>query len=70
MIRLPFDGGCNDRPARRKIYIAALSDAATLARIQNVELFLYAGKANQPQYDTNHVSPYRLPTCTLKLKYN
>lgn len=39
LIRLPFDGGCKDRPARRKIYIAALSDAATLARIQNVELF-------------------------------
>ena len=50
-IRLPFDGGCNDRPARRKIYIDAFSDVATAAGAQEVKLFLYAGKAIQPQYD-------------------
>jgi hypothetical protein len=41
-----------DRPAQ-KYDIDALSDAATLARIQNLKLFLYAGKAIQPQYDAN-----------------
>jgi hypothetical protein len=60
MIRLPFDGGYKDRPARTKIDIDALSDAPTLAGIRNVRLFLYAGKANQPQYDTNHVIPFVL----------
>ena len=52
-IRLPFDGGCNDRPARTKIYIDALSDVATNAEAQAVKLFLYARKAIQPQYDAN-----------------
>ena len=52
-IRLPFDGGCNDRPARRKFYIDAFSDVATAAGTQEVKLFLYAIKAIQPQYDAN-----------------
>ena len=34
MIRLPCDGGCNDRPARTKIYIDAFSDVATAVGAQ------------------------------------
>ena len=43
--QLPFDCGCNDRPARTKIYIDALSDVATSAGAQEVKLSLYARKA-------------------------
>ena len=52
--KLPFDCGCNDRPARRKFYIDAFSDVATAAGAQEVKLFLYARKAIQPQYDANN----------------
>ena len=51
--KLPFDCGCNDRPARRKFYIDAFSDVATAAGAQEVKLFLDARKAIQSQYDAN-----------------